>query len=50
MIHAYDSIWRCLMHNMIIEIIDKACVYVHHLHTRMEMEKMSAILQRIIER
>ena len=26
MIHAYPSIWRCLMHDIIIEIREKACV------------------------
>ena len=31
MIHAYAFIWRCLMHDIIIEIIEKACVHVHHL-------------------
>ena len=32
MIHAYASIWRCLMHDNIIEIREKACgVHVHHL-------------------
>ena len=30
MIHAYASIWRCLMHDIIIEIREKACVHVHH--------------------
>ena len=40
MIHAYASIWRCLMHDIIIEIKEKACVHVHHenKHTRVEME------------
>ena len=31
MINAYASIWRCLMHDIIIEIGEKACVHVHHL-------------------
>ena len=31
MIHAYASIWRCLMHDIIIEIREKACKHVHHL-------------------
>ena len=31
MIHAYASIWRCLIHDVIIEIREKACVHVHHL-------------------
>ena len=31
MIHAYASIWRCLMHDIIIEIREKTCVHVHHL-------------------
>ena len=31
MIHAYASICRRLMHDIIIEIREKACVYIHHL-------------------
>ena len=31
MINAYESIWRCLMHDIIIEIREKACLHVHHL-------------------
>ena len=31
MIYAYASIWRCLKHDIIIEIREKACVHVHHL-------------------
>ena len=31
MIHAFASIWVCLMHDIIIEIREKACVQVHHL-------------------
>ena len=30
MIHAYASIWWCLMHDIIIEIRKKAHVHVHH--------------------
>ena len=36
MIHAYAFEWRCLMHEIIIEIREKACVHVHH--TRVEKE------------
>ena len=40
MIHAYASIWWCLMHNIIKEIREKACVHAHleNKHTRVEME------------
>ena len=40
MIHAYASIWRCVMHYIIIEIREKACVHVHHLEisTKVEIE------------
>ena len=31
MINAYASIWQCLMHDIIIEIREKACVHGHHL-------------------
>ena len=31
MIHAYASIWRCLMHDIIIGIREKACAHVHPL-------------------
>ena len=31
MIHANASIWRCLMHDIIIEIREKAYVHVRHL-------------------
>ena len=31
MIHAYASTWWCLIHDIIIEIREKACVHVHHL-------------------
>ena len=33
MIHAYASIWWYLMHDIIIAIKEKACVYAHHLET-----------------
>ena len=38
--HAYASIWRCLMHDIIIEIREKACVHVHL--TRVEMETIGS--------
>ena len=40
MIHPYASIWWCLIHDIIIEIREKACVHVHleNKHTRVEME------------
>ena len=47
MIHACASIWRCLMHDIIIEIREKACVHVHHLEISTQE---SAIIQRIYER
>ena len=53
MIQAYASIWGCLMHDIIIEIREKACVYVHHLEISTQERKwkqLSAILQRIYER
>ena len=31
MMHAYALTWHCLMHEIIIEIREKACVHVHHL-------------------
>ena len=31
MIHAYASVWRCLIYDIIIEIREKAYVHVHHL-------------------
>ena len=30
MIHAYASIWQCLMQGIMIEIREKACVHAHH--------------------
>ena len=53
LIHAYASIWRCLMHDIIIEIREKACVHVYHLEIRTQERKwkqLSAIIQRIYER
>ena len=53
MIHAYASIRRCLMHDVIIEIREKVCVYVHHLEiSRQEWKwnRLSVIVQRIYER
>ena len=47
MINAYAPIWRCSMHDIIIEIREKACVHVHHLEIR---KHLSAIIQRIYER
>ena len=38
MINAYTSIWRCLMHDIIIEIREKACVHVHHLEISTQVE------------
>ena len=38
MINAYASIWRCLMYDIIIEIREKACVYVHHLEISTQEE------------
>ena len=52
MIHAYASIWWCLMHDIIIEIREKACVAPSsplNKHTRVEMETIVAITQRIYE-
>ena len=45
MIHAYVSIWWCLMHDIIIEIREKACVYVHleNKHARVEMETIFSL-------
>ena len=45
MIHAYVSIWWCLMHDIIIEIREKACVYVHveNKPTRVEMETIVSL-------
>ena len=50
MIHAYASIWRCLIHDVIIEIREKACVHVHHLEISKQewkWKQLSAIIQRI---
>ena len=38
MINAYASIWRCLMHDIIIEISEKACVHAHHLEISTQEE------------
>ena len=45
MIHAYVSIWWCLMNDIIIESREKACVYVHleNKHTRVEMETIVSL-------
>ena len=47
-IHAYASIWWCLMHDIIIEIREKASVHVHleNKHTRVEWKQLSAFIQR----
>ena len=53
LIHAYASIWRCLIHDVIIEIREKACVHVHHLEISTQewkWKQLSAIIQRIYER
>ena len=53
MIHAYAFIWRCLMHDKIIEIREKACVHVYHLKIstqKWKWKQLSAIIQRIYER
>ena len=55
MIHAYASIWRCLIHD-ITDCRDqggKACVHVHHLEISTQewkSKQLSAIIQRIYER
>ena len=44
-IHA--SIWRCFMHDIIIEIREKACVHVHHLEISTQewkWKQLSAII------
>ena len=49
MIHAYVSIWRCLMHDIVIEIRETTCVHVHHLEIsthRVEMETNCQSLYR----
>ena len=45
MIHAYASIRWCLMHDIIIEIREKARVHVHleNKHTRVEMETIVSL-------
>ena len=53
MIHAYPSIWQSLMHDIILEIGEKACVQVHHLEISTQewkWKQLSAIIQRIYER
>ena len=49
MIHAFASIWRCLMHDIrvFIEIREKACVHVHHIEISTQE---SAMIQIICER
>ena len=52
-IHAYASIWRCLMHDIIIEIREKAFVHAHHLEISTQewkWKQLSAIIQRVYER
>ena len=47
MIHAYASIWRYLMHDIIIELLEKACVHVHHLEISTQewkWKQLSAII------
>ena len=51
-IHAYSSLWRCLMHDIIIEIREKACVHVPHLDISTQewkWKQLSASIQRIYE-
>ena len=45
MIDAYASIWWFLMHDIIIEIREKACVHVHleNKHTIVEMETIVSL-------
>ena len=53
MIHAYASIWQCLIHDFIIEIREKACVHVHHLEISTQewkWKQLSAIIQIMYER
>ena len=53
MINAYASIWRRLMHEIIIEIREKAGVHVHHLEISTQgwkWKQLSASIQRIYER
>ena len=37
-INAYASIWPCLMHGIIIEVREKACVRVNHLEVSTQEE------------
>ena len=51
MINAYASTWRCLMHDIIIETREKACVHVHDLEISTQEETfVSHYIQRIYER
>ena len=53
MIHAYESIWRCLMHDIIIEIREEACVHVHHIEIsthEWKRKQLSAIIQIVHKR
>ena len=43
MIHAYASIWRCLIHEVIIEIKEKACVHIHHLEISTQEWKLKQL-------
>ena len=48
MIHANASIWRCLIHDVIIEIREKASVHVHQLEISTQEWKwtqLSAIIR-----
>ena len=49
MMHACASIWRWLMHDMIIEIREKECANIHNIEisTReWKWKQLSAIIQR----
>ena len=50
--HAYVSIWWCLMHDIIIEIREKASVHVHleNKHTRVEMETIVSLYTEKVKR
>ena len=53
MIHAFAFIWRCVMHDKVIEIREKACVHVHHLQISTQewkWKQLFAIIQKIYER
>ena len=50
MINAYASIWRRLMHDLIIEIREKACVHVHHLEISTQEETNVSHCTEIYER